>query len=68
MFARSIAGAPLSWWISFHAVVLLLILLDAALPIASTPRRKTGLALLSSLFLAFCALVFAFWLNARQGR
>ena len=68
MFARSIAGAPLSWWIGFHVVVLLLVLLDAALPIASTARRKTGLALLSSLAIALCALGFAFWLNARLGR
>lgn len=68
MFPNSIAGAPLSWWIGFHAVVLLLIVSDAALPIASTPRRKAALALLSSFFIALCALGFAFWLNARQGR
>lgn len=68
MLSHSIAGAPLSWWIAFHAVVLLLVLLDAALPIASTPRRKTAFALLSSLFIALCALGFAFWLSARQGR
>ena len=68
MLAHTIAGAPLSWWIAFHAVVLLLILLDAALPIDTSPRRKTAFALLSSLFIALCALGFAFWLNARQGR
>ncbi len=67
MLSHSIAGAPLSWWIGFHAVVLLLLLLDAALPIASSARRTTGLAALSSLAIALCALGFAFWLNLRQG-
>lgn len=68
MLSRSIAGAPLSWWIGFHAVALLLLLLDAALPVASSTRRKAGLAALSSMTIALCALGFAFWLNLRQGR
>jgi tellurite resistance protein TerC len=68
MLLHSIAGAPLSWWIAFHVVVLLLLLADAALPVASSDGRKTALALFSSVFIASLALGFAFWLNARQGR
>ncbi len=68
MLAHTIAGAPLSWWIGFHVVVLLLVLADAVLPVSSSDRRKTNLALVSSLLIALMALAFAFWLNARQGR
>ncbi len=68
MLEHYIAGAPLSWWIGFHAVVLLLVLADAVLPVSSSDRRKTNLALVSSLLIALMALAFAFWLNARQGR
>lgn len=68
MLQHSIAGAPLSWWIGFHLVVLLLVLADASLPVGSSDRRKTHLAAISSLVIALFALAFAFWLNARQGR
>ncbi len=68
MLAHTIAGAPLSWWIGFHVVVLLLVLGDALLPVGTSDRRKTALSLVSSITIALLALAFAFWLNARQGR
>jgi tellurite resistance protein TerC len=63
-----IAGAPLLWWIGFHAAVLALILADASLPHSrrETPRPK--LAWMWSLFVALVAAGFAFWLNYEQGR
>ncbi len=73
---RSIAGAPLVWWIGFHLAVLSLILADAMLP-HSRPKRVNGvhvdvprpkLAWTWSLFVALAAGGFAFWLNLAQGR
>jgi tellurite resistance protein TerC len=63
-----IAGAPLLWWLGFHAAVLVLIVADALLPHSrrDTPRPK--LAWLWSLFMALVAGGFAFWLNYEQGR
>jgi tellurite resistance protein TerC len=63
-----IAGAPLLWWIGFHAAVLALVLADASLPHSrrETPRPK--LAWMWSLFVALVAAGFAFWLNYEQGR
>jgi len=73
LLAQRIAGAPLLWWIGFHAAVLILILADALLP-HSRPRRggedepRPQLAWLWSLFIALAAGGFAFWLNYEQGR
>jgi predicted tellurium resistance membrane protein TerC len=65
---QRIGGAPLLWWIGFHAAVLALIVADALLPHSrrETPRPK--LAWLWSLFMALVAGGFAFWLNYAQGR
>src|SRR5581483_8945108 len=62
-----IAGAPLTWWIGFHAVVLLLLVVDLVL----LGRRPEGpsfrSALLWTIFLAVLALGFAGFLLHEQG-
>src|ERR1700761_3661365 len=63
-----IAGAPLLWWIGFHAAVLLLITADALLPPSRNEKPQPKLAWLWSLFVALAAGGFAFWLNIEQGR
>src|SRR5271166_3275858 len=64
----SIAGAPLLWWIGFHAAVLTLMVADALLPRGKGNEPHPKLALLWSLFVAGAAGGFAFWLNYAQGR
>jgi len=63
-----IAGAPLLWWIGFHAAVIALIAADALLPEGKEDAPRPTLAWLWSLFMALVALGFAFWLNYEQGR
>lgn len=63
-----IAGAPLGWWIGFHAAVLALIVADALLPHSRRDEPRPKLAWLWSLFMALMAGGFAFWLNYEQGR
>lgn len=63
---QRIAGAPLEWWIGFHAAVLALLVADALLP--HSRRDAPRLAWLWSLFMALAAGLFAFWLNFEQGR
>jgi tellurite resistance protein TerC len=62
-----IAGAPLTYWIGFHAVVLLLLVTDLVL----LGRRRNGprfrSALLWTIFLIVLALVFAAFLLHTQG-
>src|SRR6201986_3897965 len=62
-----IAGAPLTYWIGFHAVVLLLLVVDLVL----LGRRQDGprfrSALLWTLFLIVLALAFAAFLLHTQG-
>jgi len=65
---QRIAGAPLLWWIGFHAAVLSLIVADALLPHSRRDEARPGLAWLWSLFVALSAGGFAFWLNFEQGR
>jgi predicted tellurium resistance membrane protein TerC len=63
-----IAGAPLSYWIGFHAVVLLLLLVDLVL----LGRRREGprfrSALIWTLFLVVLALGFAAFVLHTQGQ
>lgn len=63
-----IAGAPLTWWIGFHAVVLLLLVVDLVL----LGRRREGpsfrSALAWTLFLVVLALGFAGFLLHTQGQ
>jgi tellurite resistance protein TerC len=65
---QRIAGAPLLWWIGFHAAVLALIAADALLPHSRRDEPRPKLAWLWSLFMALVAGGFAFWLNYEQGR
>src|SRR5580692_2603750 len=63
-----IAGAPMLWWIGFHAAVLGLIVADAMLPHSRREEPRPKLAWFWSLFMALVAAGFAFWLNYEQGR
>jgi tellurite resistance protein TerC len=63
-----IAGAPLLWWIGFHAAVLALVVADALLPHSRQDKPRPRLAWIWSLFMALVAGGFAFWLNYEQGR
>jgi tellurite resistance protein TerC len=65
---QRIAGAPLLWWVGFHAAVLALIVADALLPHSRREEPRPKLAWMWSLFMALVALGFAFWLNYEQGR
>ena len=67
-FAGNIAGAPLLWWVGFHAAVLALLAADALLPHSRLEAPRPKLAWLWSLFVALVAAGFAFWLNYEQGR
>jgi len=63
-----IGGASWTWWIGFHAVVVLLLVLDAGLP---GHKRDSGraqmFALLWTVFLALAAAGFAGWIALKQG-
>ena len=63
-----IAGAPLTWWIGFHAVVLLLLVVDLVV----LGRRPEGPSIRSAvawtIFLVVLALGFAGFLLHTEGR
>ena len=65
---RMIAGAPLTYWIGFHAVVLLLLVIDLVV----LGRRREGprfrTALVWTVFLIVLALGFAAFVLHGQGR
>jgi tellurite resistance protein TerC len=63
-----IAGAPLNYWIGFHALVLLLLVVDLVVlgRRPEGPRFRTALAW--TLFLAVLALAFAGFLLRIQGQ
>jgi tellurite resistance protein TerC len=65
---QQIAGAPVLWWIGFHAAVLVLLVTDALLPHSRRDEPRPKLAWMWSLFMALVAGGFAFWLNFEQGR
>ena len=64
---RMIAGAPLTYWIGFHAVVLLLLVIDLVVlgRRPEGPRFRT--ALLWTAFLGVLALAFAAFILFTQG-
>lgn len=68
ILATVLAGAPLLWWIGFHAAVLALIVADALLPHSRQDKPRPKLAWIWSLFMALVAAGFAFWLNYERGR
>ncbi len=63
-----IAGASWSWWIGFHAAVLLLLTIDAFLP-GSKPdsQRSQKLAWAWTFLLALSAALFACWVAIAFG-
>ena len=68
LMTRSIAGAPVLWWIGFHAAVVLLVVVDALLPHSRSEDPRPKLAWIWSLFMALLAGGFAFWLNYERGQ
>jgi tellurite resistance protein TerC len=62
-----IAGAPLTYWIGFHAVVLLLLVVDLVLLGRKQDGPRFRSALLWTLFLMVLALGFAGFLLHTQG-
>jgi tellurite resistance protein TerC len=63
-----LAGAPVSYWIGFHAVILFLIVADLIVLGRGKPGSQTRQNLLFVLFLFALAGIFAFWLGQEQGR
>src|SRR5580692_1925821 len=63
-----IGGASWTWWVGFHAVVVLLLVVDAALPGHSgSSRRPQRIAWLWTAVLAVAAMAFAGWIAWKQG-
>ena len=63
-----IGGASWSWWIGFHAVVILLLVLDSLLQgKVRNPRRAQRFAWFWTVFLALAAACFAGWIALKQG-
>jgi tellurite resistance protein TerC len=63
-----IAGAPLTWWIGFHAVVLLLLVVDLVLLGRKPEGPSFRSALAWTIFLVVLALGFAGFLLHEQGQ
>ena len=63
-----IAGAPLTWWIGFHAVVLLLLVIDLVLLGRKPEGPSFRSALAWTIFLVVLALGFAGFLLHEQGQ
>jgi len=63
-----LAGAPISYWIGFHAVILFLIVADLLILGRGKPSSQARQNLLFVLFLFALAGAFAFWLGQEQGR
>ena len=62
-----IAGAPISYWIGFHAIVLLLLVVDLVLLGRGRDGPRFRTALVWTIFLALLALTFAGFLLKTQG-
>jgi predicted tellurium resistance membrane protein TerC len=64
-----IGGASWTWWVGFHAVVVLLLAMDAALPgHSSNSRQAQSVAWLWTAVLALAAMAFAGWIAWKQGQ
>jgi tellurite resistance protein TerC len=61
------AGAPLSYWIGFHLLVLVLLAVDLLLPVGRDHRVSARLAWGWTAFLALIACGFAFFILREQG-
>ena len=65
---RMIAGAPLTYWIGFHAVVLLLLVIDLVVLGRKREGPRFRTALVWTIFLIVLALGFAAFVLHAQGR
>ncbi len=64
-----IGGASWTWWVGFHVVVLVLLLIDAFLPgTRGESKRTQTVAWVWTAVLALCAAGFAGWIAVAQGR
>jgi tellurite resistance protein TerC len=64
-----IAGASWTWWIAFHAAVLVLIVVDALLPGRRHPAKSEHtIAWVWTVVLIALSLGFAVWLAREQGQ
>ena len=60
-------GAPITYWIGFHIVILILIVADLALLGRGKPSSQTRQNLLFVLFLFALAIAFGIWLGHEEG-
>jgi tellurite resistance protein TerC len=65
---RMIAGAPLTYWVGFHAVVLLLLFIDLVVLGRKPKGPRFSTAVAWTVFLAVLALAFAAFLFFTQGQ
>lgn len=64
-----IGGAPWTWWIGFHVVVLALLVIDSMLPgTRGESKRTQTMAWVWTAVLALCATGFAGWIAVTLGR
>jgi predicted tellurium resistance membrane protein TerC len=61
-------GAPISYWIGFHVIVFLLIVIDLAVLGRSKPSSQTRQNLIFVVFLFALATAFGIWIGHVQGR
>jgi tellurite resistance protein TerC len=63
-----VAGASWTWWIGFHAAVVLLLVIDANLPAHRREALKTRTsAWLWTIILVLASALFAAWIGIEQG-
>src|SRR5689334_21113552 len=62
-----IGGAAWSWWIGFHIVVVVLLIVDSFLPIHGNDRRSHILSWISTGCLVLLSLGFAAWIATKEG-
>ena len=60
-------GAPITYWVGFHAVVILLIVIDLAVLGRGQPASQTRHNVFFVLFLLLLAAVFGVWIGHAQG-
>src|ERR1700753_3355994 len=63
-----LAGAPIAWWIGFHAVVLVLIAVDLVALARGEASSQTRHNFLFVLFLFMVAACFGVWIGHDEGR
>src|SRR5579863_4899968 len=61
-------GTPISWWIGFHVVVLVLIVLDLAVLGRGEASSQTRRNFLFVVFLLVLAAGFGVWIGQAEGR